>query len=36
MIPISRGIVRGGKLKLDSPPNYLVELSKLEGKRIEV
>ncbi len=36
MIPILYGKVRGGKLKLDAPQNYLVELSKLEGQRIEL
>ncbi len=36
MIPIFRGIVKGGKLKLGNPQGYLVELSKLEGKHIEL
>jgi len=36
MIPILRGKVSGGKLKLDNPLGYLVELSKLEGQRIEL
>ena len=36
MIPIFRGEVKGGKLKLDNPQSYLVELSKFEGKRIEL
>jgi len=36
MIPILTGKVHGGKLKLDNPQHYLVELSKLEGKRIEL
>jgi len=36
MIPILYGKVRDGKLKLDAPQNYLVELSKLEGQRIEL
>ena len=36
MIPILTGIVRGGKLVLDAPQNYLVELSKLEGQRIQL
>ena len=36
MIPILYGKVRNGKLKLDAPQGYLVELSKLEGQRIEL
>ena len=36
MIPILYGKVRDGKLKLDNPQNYLVEISKLEGQRIEL
>jgi len=36
MIPIQRGRVKGGKLILDNPMGYLVELSKLEGKRVEL
>ncbi len=36
MIPILRGKVKDGKLKLDAPQNYLVELSRLEGQRIEL
>ncbi len=36
MIPILRGKVKDGKLKLDAPQSYLVELSKLEGQRIEL
>ena len=36
MKPIFYGDVRGGKLKLDTPQSYLVELSKFEGQRIEL
>ena len=36
MIPVLRGKVQDGKLKLDAPQNYLVELSRLEGQRIEL
>ena len=36
MIPILRGRVEDGKLKLDIPYDYLVELSRLEGQRIEL
>jgi len=36
MIPILYGEVKGGKLKLDAPQSYLVELSRLEGQRIEL
>ena len=36
MIPILHGQVKGGKLVLDSPQSYLVELSRLEGRRIEL
>ncbi len=36
MIPILRGKVRDGKLKLDAPQSYLVELSRFEGQRIEL
>jgi len=36
MKPIFHGKVKGGKLVLDAPQNYLVELSKLEGQRIEL
>ena len=36
MIPILKGKVKDGKLKLDVPQSYLVELSKLEGQRIEL
>ena len=36
MIPILTGKVKDGKLKLDAPQSYLVELSKLEGQRIEL
>ncbi len=36
MIPIFRGKVKDGKLKLDIPQDYLVELSRLEGHRIEL
>ena len=36
MIPILYGQVKGGKLKLDAPQSYLVELSNLEGQRIEL
>ena len=36
MIPILRGKVKDGKLKLDAPQSYLVELSGLEGQRIEL
>jgi len=36
MIPILTGKVKDGKLKLDAPQNYLVELSKFEGQRIEL
>ena len=36
MIPILYGKVKDGKLKLDVPQSYLVELSKLEGQRIEL
>ena len=30
------GVVDKGKLKLDAPQSYLVELSRLEGQRIEI
>ena len=36
MIPILYGQVKDGKLKLDVPQSYLVELSKFEGQRIEL
>ena len=36
MIPILYGQVKDGKLKLDAPQSYLVELSRLEGQRIEL
>ena len=36
MIPILYGKVRDGKLKLDAPQSYLVEISRLEGQRIEL
>ncbi len=36
MIPILTGEVKGGKLKLDAPQSYLVELSRFEGQRIEL
>ena len=36
MIPILHGKVKDGKLKLDAPQSYLVELSRLEGQRIEL
>lgn len=36
MKPIFYGKVKDGKLKLDAPHSYLVELSKLEGLRIEL
>ena len=36
MIPIFYGQVKDGKLKLDAPQSYLVELSRLEGQRIEL
>ncbi len=36
MIPILYGQVKEGKLKLDVPQSYLVELSKFEGQRIEL
>ena len=36
MIPILYGKVQAGKLKLDVPQSYLVELSRLEGQRIEL
>ena len=36
MIPILTGQVKDGKLKLDAPQSYLVELSRLEGQRIEL
>ena len=36
MIPILYGKVKDGKLKLDIPQSYLVELSRLEGQRIEL
>ena len=36
MIPILYGKVKDGKLKLDVPQSYLVELSRLEGQRIEL
>ena len=36
MKPIFYGNVKGGKLKLDNPQSYLVELSNLEGQRIEL
>ena len=36
MIPILYGKVKDGKLKLDAPQNYLVELSRFEGQRIEL
>ncbi len=36
MIPILYGQVKEGKLKLDVPQGYLVELSKFEGQRIEL
>ncbi len=36
MIPVFGGKVKGGKLKLDMPQGYLVELSRLEGQRIEL
>ena len=36
MIPILYGKVKDGKLKLDAPQSYLVELSRLEGQRIEL
>ncbi len=36
MIPILYGKVKDGKLKLDVPQSYLVELSKFEGQRIEL
>ena len=36
MIPILTGKVKDGKLKLDAPQSYLVEVSKLEGQRIEL
>ena len=36
MIPILHGQVKDGKLVLDAPQNYLVELSRLEGRRIEL
>ena len=36
MIPILYGQVKDGKLKLDAPQGYLVQLSSLEGQRIEL
>ncbi len=36
MIPILYGKVKDGKLSLDAPQSYLVELSKLEGQRVEL
>lgn len=33
---IFRGIVKQGKIKLDAPDKYLVYLSGLEGKRVEL
>lgn len=36
MNPIFKGKVAQGKLILDNPNRYLVRLSKLEGKRIEL
>jgi len=36
MKPLFRGIVKQGKIKLDAPDKYLVYLSGLEGKRIEL
>ena len=36
MIPILYGKVRDGKIKLDAPQSYLVEISRLEGQRIEL
>jgi len=36
MIPVLYGLVKGGKLTLDNPQSYLVELSRLEGQRIEL
>lgn len=35
MNPVFRGIVRQGKKIYDNPSGYLVQLSKLEGKRFE-
>jgi len=34
--PIFRGQISKGKLILDSPHQYLVQLAKLEGKRVEL
>lgn len=36
MNPIHRGKVAQGKIKFDLPYKYLVRLSQLEGKRVEV
>ena len=36
MTPIIRGQVKQGKLIFDSPSKYLVQVSKLEGKRFEL
>ena len=36
MIPILYGKVKDGKLTLDVPQSYLVELSRFEGQRIEL
>jgi hypothetical protein len=36
MNPIFRGRIEKGKLLLDDPSRYLVQLSKLEGKKIEL
>ncbi len=36
MKPIFYGKVEGGRLVLDSPHSYLVELSRFEGQRVEL
>lgn len=36
MKPVFRGVIKQGRIKLDTPDKYLVYLSGLEGKRIEL
>jgi len=36
MNPVFSGKIEQGKVKLDSPNRYLVQISRLEGQRIEV
>ena len=36
MIPVHHGIINQGKVILDAPNRYLLQLQKLEGKRIEL